>query len=83
MRLMVVKTSKVSQKGLTTIPSKIREKFNIKPGMHLIWEEIEGGIHVRIIKDIPKFLKGKFTDLNLKYNELEDVSDELLSKEVR
>jgi len=75
--------SKISDKGLTTIPIHIRKKLNLKTGDKIHW--IEYGADraiVTVIRDPFKFLKGRYSKLNLKYEELEHEADKLLEKEV-
>jgi len=45
-------TSKVGNKGQTTIPVAIREKLGIREGDLILWRcyEIEGGVVVRVEK---------------------------------
>jgi AbrB family looped-hinge helix DNA binding protein len=75
--------SKISDKGLTTIPKRIRKKLNLKKGDKIHW--IEYGIDraiITVIHDPFKFLKGRHSKLNLKYEELEHEADNLLEREV-
>ena len=74
-------TSKVSDKGLTTIPKEIRERLGIRKGDLLRWIVGEGGtIMVRVVSDPYSMLKGRHTDLQLRYEELEGKADALLGK---
>ncbi|MDK2383871.1 MAG: AbrB/MazE/SpoVT family DNA-binding domain-containing protein, partial [Candidatus Korarchaeota archaeon] len=61
--------SKVSRKGLTNIPSKVRREAGIEEGDLMVWE-VEGRevIRVRIVKDPLKHLKGKYDDPDLTYD---------------
>jgi len=71
--------SKISDKGQTTIPKRIREKLNLKKGDKLNW--IEYGTDraiITVIRDPFEFLKGRYSNLNLKYEELEHDADNLL-----
>lgn len=75
--------SKISDKGLTTIPKSIRKKLNMKKGDKIHW--IEYGVDraiITVIRDPFKFLKGRHTKLGLKYEELEHKADALLEQEV-
>ena len=78
---MTASTSKVSKKGLTTIPKEIREIMGIQIGMDLIWNVIGDKIIVMIKKDIPKFLNGRLDYLGITYDEWEGKADELIEKE--
>ena len=40
-------TTRVTDKGQTTIPKPLREKFGIEPGDEVVWIEDEDGITVR------------------------------------
>ena len=42
-----VETTQVTDKGQTTIPKPLREKFGIEPGDEVVWIEDEDGITVR------------------------------------
>jgi len=75
--------SKLSDKGLTTIPKQIRKKLNLKKGDRLQWIEYgEDTAMIIVIRDPFKFLKGRYSKLNLKYDELEHKADELIMREV-
>ncbi len=75
--------STVSEKGLTTIPKEIRKKLNIKKGDKIYWIVCEKDKSELIIIHEPlKFLKGRHTKFNLKYEELEHKADKLLADKV-
>jgi AbrB family looped-hinge helix DNA binding protein len=38
--------TRVTDKGQTTIPKALREKYGIEPGDEVVWSEDESGIHV-------------------------------------
>lgn len=40
-------TTRVTDKGQTTIPKELREKYGIEPGDEVVWEETEEGIIVK------------------------------------
>ncbi len=44
---------KVSPKGAVVIPTKIRSKYGIKPGMRVAISEMESGIQIMPIPDDP------------------------------
>lgn len=45
-------TTRVYNTNQTTIPSKIRKKFNIKPDDVVKWEELEDGVKITFEKKI-------------------------------
>ncbi len=75
--------SKVSRKGLTNIPSKVRREAGIEEGDLMVWE-VEGRevIRVRIVKDPLKHLKGKYDDPDLTYDRVEETTDRLIEREM-
>mgnify|MGYP000182653426 CR=1 FL=1 len=76
--------SKVSKKGLTSIPAKVRRALNIEEGDLLVWEvsEERGVAVVRVIKSPVEYLRGKYDDPELTYDRVEEVSEELLAREL-
>ena len=76
--------AKVSRKGLTTVPARIRRELGIEEGDFLIWEvdRERDVINVRVVKDPLKHLKGKYNDPRLSYEMVEGVADSLLEGEV-
>lgn len=75
--------SKVSRKGFTNIPSKVRREAGIEEGDLMIWEvEGKGIVRVRIVKDPLKYLKGKYDDPDLTYNKVEETADKLIESEL-
>ncbi len=72
--------SRVSRKGLTTIPAWVRRELGIEKGDFLIWEvdRERGSISVRVVKNPLKHLKGKYNDPQLSYEAVEEVADSLL-----
>ena len=76
--------SKVSRKGLTAIPARVRRELGIEEGDFLIWEvdRERGSISVRVVKNPLKHLKGKYNDPRLSYEMVEGVADSLLEGEV-
>lgn len=79
-------TSTVSKKGLTTIPSKIRQLMKIKTGDKLEWQvlrEEEGLLQIRVLQDPYTFLRGKRKDPNTTYEKVEHLADSLIEKEAR
>jgi AbrB family looped-hinge helix DNA binding protein len=78
---MRMSTSKVSEKGLTTIPKEIRDRLGIRKGDLLRWiADARGTLVVRIVSDPYSLLKGRHTRRQLKYVDLEGQADALLGK---
>ena len=77
-------TSRVSKKGLTTIPSSVRRNLGIEEGDILIWEvDKEGGIAVvKVVKNPLKNLKGKYSLDMLRYDVVEEEADKLIEGEL-
>lgn len=73
-------TSKVSKKGLTNIPARVRKALNIEEGDILIWEvdEEHSIAIVKVIKNPTKYLEGKYNDPNLTYEKVEEIGDEVI-----
>ncbi|MFQ5974758.1 MAG: AbrB/MazE/SpoVT family DNA-binding domain-containing protein [Candidatus Hydrothermarchaeales archaeon] len=74
----------VSKKGLTTIPSKIREVLGIKSGDKLEWRIVKKNgktlIEVEAEKNPYEFLKGRRKDPKGTFDRVEDLADALLVK---
>ncbi len=81
-------SSKVSPKGLTTIPSEIRKLLNIKIGDTLVWNvekchNEENVIHIHLLQDPLLLLKGRRSDPHLTYDAVEHSADKILEKETK
>ncbi|MFQ6135726.1 MAG: AbrB/MazE/SpoVT family DNA-binding domain-containing protein [Candidatus Hydrothermarchaeales archaeon] len=80
-------TSTVSRKGLTTVPSRIREVLGIKSGDRLEWRIVKKDdktlIEVEAEKNPYEFLKGRRKDSNGTFDRVENIADALIAKEVR
>ncbi len=76
--------SRVSRKGLTSIPAKVRKALGIEEGDMLVWEvnEKHNVAIVRVIKNPIKHLKGKYSDPNLTYDRVEELADKLVMGEL-
>ena len=86
MRCFLVATSTVSEKGLTTIPSKIRHLMKIKTGDKLEWQIVkkeEGVLQIRLLQDPYTFLRGKRKDPNTTYEKVEHLADSVIEREAR
>jgi len=82
----LVATSTVSEKGLTTIPSKIRQLLKIKTGDKLEWRIVkkeDGILQIRVLQDPYTFLRGKRKDPNTTYEKVEHLADSVIEKEAR
>lgn len=82
-----MQSSKISKKGLTTVPSKIREVLDIKTGDRLEWRIIKKDdktlIEVEAGKSPYEFLKGRRKDVNGTFDKVEDIADALITKEAK
>ncbi len=77
--------SKVSPKGLTTIPSEIRKNLGINIGDTLIWQiekcnNEDNVIHIRVLQDPLLLLKGRRSDPNLTYDAVEHLADKEIER---
>jgi AbrB family looped-hinge helix DNA binding protein len=67
-------TTRVTDKGQTTIPKEIREKYGIESGDEVVWEEADEGIVVKKSGALDGY--GSFAD-GLTEKEREELADEL------
>lgn len=69
--------SRVSRKGLTSIPSKVRRSLNLEEGDLLVWEvdPKRRTAVIRVLKAPFKQLKGKYRDTELVYEKVEESAD--------
>lgn len=77
-------TSKVSRKGLTNIPAKVRKALGIEEGDILVWkvDEKRKIILVEVVKEPTKYLKGKYNDPKISYKSVEELADEIVLREL-
>ena len=75
--------SRISRKGLTTIPAEIRRLMNVEEGDLLAWsiDEDRGVVIVEVVKDPLKRLRGKYSRPDLVYEEVEELGDRILKEE--
>lgn len=75
--------SRISRKGLTTIPAEIRRLMNVEEGDLLAWsvDKERGVVIVEVVKDPLKRLRGKYSRPDLRYEEVEELGDKLLEEE--
>lgn len=78
----MIEISKISKKGLITIPLRIKEKLGAEEGDFLEWEVKEGYAIVRVIKNPYRLLRGKYKDPELTYEKVEGLADRLLEEEI-
>jgi len=76
--------SRISRKGLTTIPAEIRRLMNAEEGDLLAWsiDEERGVAVVEVIKDPLKRLRGKYSRPDMRYEEVEETGDRILEEEI-
>lgn len=72
--------SRVTDKGQTTIPKELREKYGIEPGDTVVWEDTDEGLVIR--KVIEDSGRGLWIDDDLSPADREEVA-EALEDEVR
>lgn len=48
-------TTRVTDKGQTTIPKPLREKYGIEPGDEVVWVEDDDGIMLRKKGELPNY----------------------------
>jgi len=74
------KTTKVTDKGQTTIPQDIREKYGIEPGDEVEWVETDDGVVLKKVAD--EGGRGMLIDDDVPREKREEVAEEL-SDEIR
>jgi len=76
--------SRVSRKGLVSIPASVRRRLGIEEGDLLVWELDPGrrAAVVRVVKNPLRGLKGRFNDPRMTYEEVEEEADALLEAEL-
>ena len=79
-----MEVSRVSKKGLTNIPAKIRKALDIEEGDLFEWriDKKQNMIVIKVIKNPAKYLKGKYDDINLVYDKVEELADRLVMREL-
>lgn len=69
-------TSKVTQKGQTTIPSRVRVRLDVRPGDHIAYEPTEAGILIRkVLPFDAAWHAGIEKSLEAEWNSPEDAED--------
>lgn len=69
------KTSRVTDKGQTTIPKELRVKYGIEPGDTVVWEDTDEGIIIR--KVIEDSGRGIWIDDDLSPEAREEIAQDL------
>ncbi|MEM2849913.1 MAG: hypothetical protein QXI36_06545 [Candidatus Bathyarchaeia archaeon] len=72
--------SRVSRKWLTTIPVDVRRSLSVEEGDAISWE-VDASKKIAtviVVKEPLKFLKGKYSDPNLRYEDIEKTADKIL-----
>jgi AbrB family looped-hinge helix DNA binding protein len=73
-------TTKVTEKGQTTIPQNLREKYGIDPGDEVEWIETDDGLLLKKVADDGG--RGMLLDDDVPREKREEVAEEL-SEEIR
>jgi len=79
---MTNKTSKISRKGLTTVPHEVMKALKAEDGDYLEWEVKKGYAIVRVAKNPYKLLKGRHRDPKLTFEKVEGIADKLVEAEI-
>lgn len=69
------KTTRVSEKGQTTIPKEIRDRLGIKPGDQVQWLEADGEVTVE--KETPESTHGILLADDVTEEERSEVAEEM------
>ena len=80
-----MEVSRVSKKGLTTVPARVRRVLGVEEGDVLIWkvDEKRNVAIVKAVKNPIRFLKGRYDDPSLTYERIEEIADRLIARESR
>jgi looped-hinge helix DNA binding domain, AbrB family len=74
------KTTKITERGQTTIPQELREKYGIEPGDEVEWVETDDGLVVKKLANNGG--RGMLVDDDVSKEKREEIAQEL-SEEVR
>ena len=80
--MIIMIISRVSAKGLITIPAEVRRRLGIKDGDLIIWKINGEKAIIKVVKDPLKYLNGKYDDSNLTYEKVEGEADKLVLGEL-
>lgn len=76
----MINVARVSIRGQVAIPKSIREKLSIKEGDVLIFEEREGKVYIRRVKNFFDF-EGSLPSLKLSIEEIREKAMDEMAKE--
>jgi len=76
----MINLARVSVRGQVAVPKAIREKLSIKEGDTLLFEERDGEVYMRKIKNFFE-LEGTLPPLKLSVEEIKDRAMEEMAKE--
>jgi antitoxin PrlF len=69
-------TSKVTQKGQTTLPNQVRVRLAVQPGDHIAYETTEAGVLIRkVLPFDAAWHAGIEKSLEAEWNSPEDAED--------
>jgi AbrB family looped-hinge helix DNA binding protein len=71
-------TTKVTEKGQTTIPQELREKYGIEPGDQVEWVETDNGMMLK--KAIRDSGRGMLVPDNVDDETREEIAEELTQR---
>lgn len=76
----MVSIAKVSSRGQVAVPKVIREKLHIKDGDTLLFEERDGKVYIRKIKNFLE-MEGSLPPLKITIKEAREKAMEAMAKE--
>ena len=76
----MLNVARVSVRGQVAVPKAIREKLSIREGDVLIFEEREGQVYIRRVKNFLDF-EGSLPRLKLSIEEIKERAMEEMAKE--
>lgn len=76
----MLNVARVSVRGQVAVPKAIREKLSIREGDVLIFEERDGRVYIRRVKNFFDF-EGSLPTLKLSMEEIKEKAMEAMAKE--
>lgn len=76
----MINVAKISVRGQVAVPKAIREKLSIKEGDTILFEEREGEVYIRKVKNFFD-LEGTLPPLRLSMEEIRNKAMEEMAKE--
>lgn len=76
----MINVAKVSTRGQVAVPKEVREKLSIKEGDTILFEEREGEVFIRKVKNFFD-LEGSLPPLRLTVEEMREKAMEEMAKE--